>query len=363
MTGIMDRLEQLWTSAKVGKSRTRACFTLPDPGATPFEKNRHYFQILINEMYLTDSRQWFVEYDPVAIVATTYKYGSEYQTTPSVVGPVLLKQFSDVVAKDAIIRNAPVTSLSAYTGGPITFTVFPNAVKRANNAEKLLSVLENITGAISPVAPILPLQAYLKIAGNVMDSIKTLLGLDDTEALMSYRFTINPDINQIFAPGYIVLIDMDEDDLKGKKFWVKEGRLVEGDGTQPYRAHNFVLLQVAQGVKRSDEETLSFYPLWQRTQELANNAISDTTWADAKAHFNTLKRALLESPDLTRPDFERLVNGYLENTVELRKQAMLLASMSARDDVEAESEEQKQRQADERKLQQMAQALNKLDEP
>lgn len=364
MPSIAERLEQLWTSIKVSKSRTRACFALTDPDAIPFQKNQHYFQVLINEMYLTDSRQWFVEYDPVAIVAATYKYGSEYQTTPSVVGPVLLKQYSDAVAQGAIIRNAPVTSLNAYTGGPITLTIFLNAVKRANNAEKVLSVLENITGAVSPVAPVLPLQSYLKIAGNIMDSVKTLLGLDDTEALISYRFTVNPDINQVFAPSHIVLIDMDEDEARGKHFWVKEGRLVEGAEGNAYREHNFVLLQIAQGVQRSDEETLPFYSLWRRTQEIANGATSDSAWADAKAHFNTLKRALLESPDLTRPDFERLVNAYLATTVELRRQAILLASLSGPStDGEPLSAEEEQRLADERQLQALAKALDKLDEP
>ncbi len=361
MPNILDRLEQLWSSIKVGKSKERACFTLMEAGPAPFTKQQHYFQIVLNEMYLAAGRKWFVEYDPVAVVATTYKYGSEYQTAPAVVGPALLQQHVEQLPNGAIIRDAPVTNLSAYTGGALTFTIFLNAVQRVNNAEKMLSMLESISSVASPVAPAIPFDSYLKIAGSVMDSVKTLLGLDATEPLLAYRVTINPDIGQTFAPSYIVMIDADPAELHNKQFRVENRRLVEGAAGQPYRDHSFLLLQIAQGVQRTDEETLTFYPLWQRTRDFAAQAATAAIWNDAKAHFNTLKRALLDSPDLTRPDYTRLLNHYLVEIKALREEAVLLSDLHGSGGEEPATPEAQQRHADEQTLQQVAQELDALD--
>jgi hypothetical protein len=73
---------------------------------------------------------------------------------------------------------------------------------------------------------------------------------------------------------------------------------------------------------------LSFYPLWEKTRDLAAVASTAAAWQDAKAHFNTLKLALLGSPDLTRPDYIRLRDEYLNEVVQLREEAVKQADLS-----------------------------------
>src|ERR1700730_4344258 len=100
MSNFFNRIEDLWNNLQVGRVRTRAHFTVSrdhiddgDQPKSPFQAEQHYFQIIINEMFLANQRQWFVNYDPMAFVASSYIYGNQLETLPYVVGPGMLKQF------------------------------------------------------------------------------------------------------------------------------------------------------------------------------------------------------------------------------------------------------------------------------
>jgi hypothetical protein len=38
----------------------------------PFKKNEHYFAVRINEMYLTEERRWFTEFDPMVFAVAEF---------------------------------------------------------------------------------------------------------------------------------------------------------------------------------------------------------------------------------------------------------------------------------------------------
>lgn len=324
MTNIFSELKQLYDSAKSAPARSRPNFAIPKPDGSAFVEREHYLQILINEMYLAKERMWWVQYAPVALVATTYLYGNDYQTAPIVIGPNLFKQFSNDVGDGFIIRNAPVTSLHPYQGGAVTVTVLFSKVEKQDNGEKVLDVLEGFAEVASPISPALPFSSYLKIAGSVMAGMRTLLNLPKTQPILAYRETINPQINQPLVPQYFVLIDSPGlSEQEKKRFRVINSQLYYGDSDDnavPYRKQDFILLEIAKGAKRTDERTLSFYPLWEETRKLGLESTKQNGfWEEAKHHFNTLKIAVLESPDLTRPDATRLKNEYLKEMKEIRE--------------------------------------------
>lgn len=352
MSGTLtDKLSQLFSHAKSAPARTRAGFKIGKPDGEPFIDRKHYMQVLVNEMYLAKEREWWVRYAPVALVATTYLYGTENQTAPVVVGPALLKQYSQDV-DGTIIRNAPVTSLHPYQGGAVTFTVIFTKVEKANNADKVLDVLEGFAEVASPLAPAIPFSSYLKIAGNVMTGARVLFDLPKTQPIVAYRETINPQISQVLEPMHLVLIDTQGlTDEEKRKFRVRDSQLYYGDA--PYRENDFVLLEIAQGSKRTDERTLDFYPLWVQTRKLGLQAArQDGLWQEAKHHFNTLKVAINESSDLTEPDARRLTAAYLNELKEIRQ--------SGAEEQELKIEE---RSADTlREYQQVARQLDELDE-
>ncbi len=364
MSNVFIRVTRLWNNLQAGPAKTRACFMISrnhiDMGnqlGNGFKARDHYFQLIINEMFLANERQWFVTYDPMAFVASSYIYATRQETLPIVVGPTMLQQLGQEAPASPIFRNIPVTGLHPYQGGGLTLTIILNRLQRQNNAEKLLQIVENISGAIDPSTALL---TYLKIARAVLAGAEMLFGLAQTIPVVGYRTTINPDIiGQPLEPGYFALIDADTKQVAQDKFWVRDSHLCYGDSlatARDYRDHDFILFSIAQADKRSDERTLPFYPLWQTAQDLAARP-EQPYWDAAKKEFNVLLRELLISSDLTRPDMERLQGEYfaeLEKRRKMARRAQGLPSVPGQPG-------QLQLSEPETTLRQVAAALDKLD--
>lgn len=357
MSTVLERIQNVWNSAKSAPAKTRAHFPISrdhiDNGnrlGPHFKDKAHYFQIVINEMFLAKAREWWVKYAPMAFVASSYIYDTKVETSPFVVGPAMLEQFKQQVPQGMIFENVPVSGLHPYQGGPLTLTIILNKLERENNAEKLLKVVEGISSAIDPSNAF---SSYLKMAGTIVDGVEAIFGLKETEPVLGYHTAINPDVGQVLEPFYFVMINEDEAQVDPKRFWVRNNRLCYGQDlatAQSYLNHDFILLSVRQGDKRTDERTLSFYPLWETARDLAMQP-DKPFWEQAKAHFNTLARSLAKSSDLTNPDSQRFTNEYRAELKQRREQAVLDSELSKGQPLpETEAE-----------LHRIAQDLDKLD--
>lgn len=355
MTDFFNRIEVIWDNLKAGEAKTRAHFTISrdqvengDQLGPRFRPNKHYFQIIINELFLANGREWYINYVPMAFAASRYDYDGQSQTLPMVIGPTLLKQFEQQIPMGMIFQNTPITGLHPYRGGSLTLTIILNKLQRQNNADKLLGIVESIGGVIDPTTAF---STYLKIARAVIGGFETLLGLQQTVPLVGFHTTISPDIGQVLEPGYVVLINEDAQRLESSKFWVRSSQLYYGNSlptAQPYRANDFILFSIAQGESRSDVDTLPFFQLWKTTRDLAAH-VGEHYWEDAKAQFNTLKRELISSPDLTEMDVKRLISQYMEEMRQFRQQTKLESELTATQLPPMEAE-----------LQRIADELNKL---
>ena len=337
MASLLERAKNLLGKAKAGEARTRAHFPIPServeedggqPAAgQPFTARQHYFQVVLNEMYLANSREWHKQYEPMVFVAASYIYDTSEQTSPFVVGPALLQRFGQELPSGMIYENVPVTGLHPYQGGAVTLTVLLTALERQNNADRLLDVVEQVAGAISPSVAF---TTYLKLAEPVMRGVESLFGLDETRPILGYHASANPDIGQRFVPEYFALIDVDEATVDPERFHVRGSRLyADGEaGLAPYRADDFVLFKVTQGTQRSDEQTLPFFGLWRQALDFAGTP-DDAHWREAKASFLTLNRALRASPDLVPRDAERISAMYLEQLKEARNRAVDYGELGA----------------------------------
>lgn len=355
MTSLGQRLQAMWNGAKAGKAQKRAHFAISRdhvdrPLGPPFKPREYYLQIRINEMFLANEREWFAKFDPMAFAVGSYIYDKQLEVSPYVVGPAMLKQFGQAVPLGMIFENTPVSGLHPYQGGPLTLTIMLGKVRRANNADRLLQVVESISAAIAPSAAF---ATYLSIAGTVMDGVDAILGLNETDAVLGYRVTINPDVGDTLQPTFFALIDEDEAEIDRDQFWVKDSRLFQGSQqatAQPYRDSDYILFSIAQGDSRHDEMTLPFYPLWEAARELAGRPDLHF-WKEAKAQYLTLQRSLINSPDLTRIDNQRLRNEYLEELKGIREAAVLASELAGGIDLPK----------DEFELGQASDALDKLD--
>src|SRR5258708_1980863 len=361
MSKFFNVVKSIWANLKAGQAKTQAHFAIGrdhvdngDQLGPRFEAGQHYLQIIINEMFLASQREWFVNYDPMAFVASSYIYDKQLETIPLVVGPAMLSQFGQQAPKGMIFQNTPVSQLHPYQGGSLTLVIILNKLERENNADKLLQVVESISSVVDPSKVF---SVYLTIAKTVLDGVQTLLGLQQTVPVVGYRIAINPQIGQVLEPTYFVLIDEDARKIQQNRFWVRNDSLhyVNDQGEDElYRDHDFILFSIAQGDRRNDERTLPFYPLWESTKDLAARPIADGDhfWKDAKAQFNTLKRELLNSPDLTAPDSKGLREQYFKELANIREETIKEGKLAPQPLSEAEAE-----------LRQMADELDKLDRP
>jgi len=346
-------LQRLWDNAKAGETKNRAHFELErnqidrsESLGEPFQPRKHYFQMIINEMFLAHQRQWFAQYDPMVFSVLSHIYDKDIVEVPKVTGPALLSHFKQEIPLGMVFKDTPVSGYHPYQGGAVSFTVILGQLQRQNNADRLLNVIEQVSGAINPSNS---LTSFLQVATTIVDGVESLLGLSQSKALVGIRATINPNIGQELEPAYYVLIDAESDAIDRDKFWVKDNQLCYGDdlaSAEPYREHDFVLFSIVQGLRRDDERTLSFYPLWETTQDLAARPDAHH-WKEAKAHFNTLKRQLLNSPDLTRPDYQRLRNYFLEEIKRRREETVMESDLGGRSAGFSSEEQEMQRIADE----------------
>lgn len=357
MGDLIKAVQGWWNDAKAAKAKTRAHFPIDRASADngialggPFDAKQHYFQVIVHEMFLAKSREWFVTYDPMVVAAVSYIYDTKVETVPFVVGPSMLKGFANAIPEGMIFRDTPVSGFNPYQGGAFTLTLMLYKVQRKNNAERLLKIVEGISKSIDPSNT---LSAYLKVAETIADGVEEILGLQETVPILGYQVTLNPQINQPMTPDYWVLIDEDSRRIKPESFRVRKSRLYEaraGGKEGEYRDCDFVLFRIAQGGRRDDERTLAFYPLWTTALDLAGRA-DDEFWKEAKAHFNTLKRDLLKSADLTQPDVKRLRDYFFE---ELKKERIRSVAEGLAAHAEPPSESEKE-------LRRMGAALDKLD--
>lgn len=339
MPTIAERVQDVWNTVRAGDAVSKARFKIEQEHAdrdlgSPFEAKQYYLQVMINEMFLRHGREWFANYDPMVFAVGSYIYDKKYEAVPYVVGPAMLKEFGSEteVPYGMIFENIPVSGFHPYQGGQLTLTIILSKLQRSNNAERLLQVVEGISNSIDPTAAF---STYLKLAGTVLDGVEAILGLKQTEALIGFRTSINPDREgEVLEPAYYVLVDAAEAEVERDRFWVKESRLCIGDSLEsagPYSknrsVNDFVLFSIAQGKRRRDERILPFFPTWETALDLASRPEMHY-WKDAKAQFNTLKRSLITSPDLTKPDSTRLRNEYLEELKQVRRDAVMEGELS-----------------------------------
>ena len=332
MDKVLDGFKQLYNKAKSAPAKGRACFYVADSSAPTFVENRHYVQILVNQMWLSSARNWWVHYDPVVLVVTSYIYGTEVKSVPMMVGPMLFKEYSKEIAGGSVIRNAPVTNLHPYRGGSVSLQVIFNKVQHKNNSDRLLKALESITSAASPVTTTIPFTSYLQMADGVMGGMEILFDIPQTKPVIAYSESKNPQIKQIFKPEYLVLIDAPAMSKEEEaKFRVVDNQLHyedEKEGLLPYKKNDFIVLQIAQGDHRTDEEVLPFYQTWLETRRLGLQSRNvDVLWQEAKDHFNTLKIALYESPDLNKPDVKFYYDQFFKELKAIRLDAGAMATL------------------------------------
>lgn len=298
-----------------------------------FKSDTHYFQVIINEMYLGNDREWFSKIDPVVYVLSEFTYNGKAQVSPFLVGPTMLKNrgIPENVANGIIFRNTSVAGPYPYRGKGLTLTVVLCEAKSANVLKPLLRVIENTSEALgfSPV-----LMPYTKVANVLMSGFDALFNAGGVDPLVGLRDSYGPNFGTKFEPAYFALID--KEGVPAESLWVKKNQLTVGTSlkaSQPYREADFVLYSIGCPDEnlRDDLDQLPFEELWQRIQKEAATPVDDPDYKNARTLMVTLFQEIVGSPDLTEAQADAVADKYQERMARIHEKAKKIATMAPGD--------------------------------
>ncbi len=264
-----------------------------------FNDNQHYFSISVNEMFLTEKRNWHINVDPMVFSVCNFQYDGSNLEVPFIIGPSSLNQYKQYVPQGMLYKNTPVVGIYPWRGGNVSLSMILCKVQRQNNIEKILNVIEQVANSIDFSKSV---GNFLKIGNVIMDGVEALLGFQETQPIVGINNNFGQAANNTFKPGYYALVNHDQVDKS--KFWVKNNELHYGDSmasATPYRNDDFVLFKIGLAYKRDDEQSLPFYQDYKKIYEYIKNQVE----LDVKQRENLRSRmtqlavAIKLSPDLT----------------------------------------------------------------
>ncbi|MBL9172122.1 MAG: hypothetical protein JNL10_01185 [Verrucomicrobiales bacterium] len=335
MSTFATQWDRLWQRIKSSGRELPSSYRIP-PSQTdlpaelrgPFVPGEHYFEVRVNELFLTASRKWLAELDPLVVVVAEFTYDREERTLPFLVGPALVKKLGAQAPQGMLLQNTRVAGLHPYRGGRLGLTVVLCESRVKDHGRELLELIEGTAAAFGAAAA---LGAYLKVARVILDGVDSFLGFGETVPLAGLRTEFDSDQSHPLTPGYFVLIN--RPDVDPATLWVREGQLLQGTSAataRPYRGADFVLYSVMRPAdnERDDLTTLPFYPLWERVQAEAAHP-SEEHFKSAKVNLAALYQAMVASPDLNPTQADTLIDRYAARMKAIHERAVGLSTLGA----------------------------------
>lgn len=285
------------------------------PPSGRFLPDQTYLQVVINQMYVSQSRKLWIEREHLSAIWMSFRYAGTMQTVPFTVGRDLLVDKVKSLPPTARIefRDVRVGKIYPYTGDSLSLYLGLWSTETVNWANKAFSALDIIASKVK-VAESLSL--VLDMVGVLNQGISTLLSLDDIQAHLNLYQEFQDTVSSVapLQPGYYVMIDVPNATFDPSTLCVADGKLgvMSDDKKQilPYYAHDFLLYTL------SSLPYLSYAPDLFNTQyrvvvsELIGSQLDQTRQQRTLQEFATLLNQINSSLDLTQSDKIRLITFY-----------------------------------------------------
>ncbi|MEW7291482.1 hypothetical protein [Aquimarina sp. 2304DJ70-9] len=321
---------ELWGKIKGTKSYRPARIIIPQKNIEPklkktgpFQRHKQYFEVTVNEMYLTYQRKWFKEWEPIVFVGSKFLYDGKFQEVPFFVGQKMLLEGKkdDTLPGGMIFKDTKVAGLHPYRGGNFSISIVLGRAERNDYLRKVLNLIENTskTYLSSFGTSVLP---YVKAAKIVLDGYEDLVDSKDVEPLIGHQITLNPDTQEDFFPGYFALINEPEESINPNDFFVINGKLHHGitkDKATRYDKDDYVLYSILATGDRSDIEALPYYEHFKKIQELISGMgeIKNEQMNLINAKLYALSNMVRMSPDLIRDQVDDQIADFRHELKEM----------------------------------------------
>ena len=303
-----------------------------------FRKDQHYFQVVVNEMYLSRTRFFFNPIDPLVYALSEFTYEGKKIIVPLLVGPAMLekKGVPDGYADGVIYRNVSVSGLHPYRGGGLSLLI----VLLEAHGDSVLRPLLNLVESVSSVLDFSPvLSPYIKVADLVMDGFNSLWDAGGVQPVVGLYDSYGPSHKTRFQPSYFALID--KPDIDPQSLWVKDRELKIGPNmkaAKPFRDADYVLysFNTPQDNLRDDLDTLHYADLWKKIQSEAASPIDDPNYKNTRALFSTLYQEIAVSPDLTWDQADQVADQNFQRMEKIHTKAKTYAPQAGEEDLTSE---------------------------
>ncbi len=299
------------------------------PAPPQFQPHLHYFQVRVNEMYLSRRREWFTTYDPLVFTVTEFIYHRRQVALPFVVGPTMLEAYGRPLPLGMLFTNTRIAGPYPYRGGRIALAIVLYRVRRDHAIRNVLRLLERVAGVVD-VADMV--HTYIKLADVLLDGMETLLSADATEPRIGVRLELDPAATGEIRPGYYVLLEPPATQVNPAHLRVREQQLWYGAdavSAEPFRSSDYVLYSLMQTSERSDLTTLAFYPLYEQVLAAAIHPDAEN-WKRARINLLTLIQNIELSPDLTTSQARALSRHYTERVLQAHHHATQIGTLGSR---------------------------------
>jgi hypothetical protein len=277
----------------VGPDYVRPKADPPPPAATA---DNCYLRISLVEMFLTDSRRWFRDYQPSVSSLVRLKFGDRTIDIPSIAA----SSAGTYAAGASVFSNARLCALVPFRGGEVGVEVALLALPGDDRLGNGLKALANVAGLIAA-----PVSAALAVASKVKESVEMVVGTS-AEVHLAYHNTFTADAGAAqLRDGYLVVANVERGSLAGLQLVVENDQLKlwNGQVASSVAGIDYMLLRFQILGSRDDKGAFSDI---EKTRDAALTAFisatSDSERAEAERLYRAAIAVITTHPELINAD-------------------------------------------------------------
>jgi hypothetical protein len=317
--GMATKNAEQYLNEPIPKDRTDGEYT-PEPLA-PF---RSYFRVWLCEMFLTKSRNWFIDWYPAVHASVQLKFGNYDAVKFSTVA-----ESSKDAQGNGVLLNYPLTELLPFNGGTVELQAALLGLKGTNQLMATIKVLQDFSSLVTA-----PLGEVLNLAEKISSGMEQILGATDGTVHLPLHQTFisaGGGGQHILQPGYFAVILATAAQVAKDRLFVGGDRLYYADqpGAQsaPIRGHDYMLLRIEGRAERDDWRLKNI----QEPLDKAMAALLQGRKEEAEGFKQAALVAAGLSPDLAVYDRRRVVQAIKDELAQLEGSGLTAQTGQARD--------------------------------
>jgi hypothetical protein len=271
----------------------------------PIVADRGYLRVWLVEMFLTEARTWFEDWQPAVHGRVKLAFADQSAEIVRLAAP----SGDQFRASKAVLANYVLLDLVPFRGGVVEIEA---ALLALRGTDRLAKAINIVSGFAELVAP--PLARALEIASKLKEGITTLVDETDEVHLGAHQTLGGTGGANPLRAGYLAVIRATDDEVDRQKLAVRNDKLCDGTG-RPLTGVDYMLLRIETAPNRDDLQHFS------DIAQLRKDAIEAYLTGDAAkgdALVASAMARIVSHPDLINADRRALAKLVRDDIAEFK---------------------------------------------